>query len=586
MFPTQLNSPSKKKNASSLTEILCSHEMGEIEEENVSPQCPFGFKSFSRFFKIKNDQKLDTNKKIYIHLEKKKSLIAIANTQSDFSPKKLNAGVIEKKENKVSLKGSEESLLNAIGAEKLRIITQKFLSRIQEHPEFLSLFINKNLERINEAKYTFLSKCLLNFNPKADFTSTSLKNIHTNLKISNEKYDLFKGIFAIVLRENNIKEEIIVDILLFFEKARKTIITTDKSPMESILFSIPSRTNDLFNIFYEKILSNSILKALFKNWTIERHKSHFQSVVEFLAKDIKPDFFNLRTNHKNSWINDAVFFLFQEALSSSLKRLDFNEENVFTIAHKLNEVRIDICVEETAYDLILKNNDLSRIVDTFYENLKDNNRLAKLFETKTKTTIKAHCEKMMIFCLQGPSEYKACDITPAHVKACVERKDFFEMRAVLEKTLSQFIKDKNEINYILLDLDYYQYDIYNEKCLLEKIGGEKNVEYLVKNFYLKAFNHENLSKFYNNTDISSMIKNQSFFFKKLFSSKQIKSYNFKNLRIFHLNISLTEEDFQFFCNSMANMLGELLDNMDVALELKECLYKSRRDILNIAPEIE
>lgn len=581
MLPTQFTK--KIKNCSSLTEILSTHEKGEIQELKVDlPKCPFGFDTFSRFFKIKNDQKIDVIKKI--PLKKTRSLIS--NTQSAFLNKKTNSTAILKKENKVSSKKTEESLVHTIGFEKLKIITHKFFTRIQIHPEFNGFFMDKNLERINEAKCRFLLKNLSNFNPKADFTSSFLKSIHTNLTISNEKYDLFKGIYAIVLRENGIGEEIIVEILLFFEKVRKTIVSYEKSPMEKLLLALPSGTNDLLNMFYERLLSNSILKTLFKNWSVERHHYHFQCVVEFLAKDIKLDLINLRKNHKDSWINDDVFFHFQDTLSDSLRRLNVNEEDIFSIVGKLNGVRIDVCGGETPYDIILKKNDLSLVVETFYENLKNNNRLAKLFEGKNKTKIKTHCEKMVNFCLQGPSEYRACDVTPAHLKAGVEKEDFLEMRAVLEKTLSLFLKDKNEINYILIDLDYYQYDIYNGKCILERIGGEKNVEYLVKNFYLKAFNHENLSKFYKNIDINDMIKNQNFMFRKLFSAKQMKSYNFKNLRTIHLNIHLTDEDFKFFCSSMATMVGELLDNFDIAYELKEFLYKSRRDILNIAPEIE
>ena len=560
----------------------------EGEDVTTPLKCPFGSGVFQKYFKV-NDCKTITTKTIEQHVEKRKSILNclgnnglnlnVANSKGlahEHEERKKVQGIDKKKTFK-----NDETVVSLIGVEKLTKILQVFFQKIIKHPEFKHYYKEKNMEKMNETLPAFFIKHLSLFNSPVEFNSVSLKTSHSDLKITNAKFDIFKGILAITFRESHISEELVCEILNFVERLRKNVVTPEKAPMEQALSSIPSGEIGLFEVYYEKLLDNSIIAIFFKNWTSEMHQSHFHSILEFLGKDININCFKIRENHKNLWLNPDLLYHFRQIISNSLRKFKVDEELIFKIDDKFNTANLELLNEDSNFYKLLENNSLETMVNTFYYNIQDSQILNKLFEKKDEEKIKHHCENMILFCLQGPTKYKPCDITPAHIKVKITKEHYIEMRKVFKKTLKQLNISKNEIIYILADLDYYQYDISNSKCLLEKIGGEKNIDYLVRNFYTTAFEHEKLSGFYRNTNIGLMIKNQTFFFKKFFSAKGINSNHYKSLRTFHLNIDLKEEDFNFFCKAMAKSAGDLVEAEDVKEDLVECLVRAKRDILNL-----
>lgn len=563
-------------------------EILENEEDlSTAPKCPFGSGVFQKYFKV-NDCKTTTTKTAEHHVDKRKSMFTSPGNGINLNVANNN-GLKHEHDDKKKLQGMEkkkilkndETVVSLIGVEKLTKILQIFFQRIFKHPEFKNYYKEKNMEKMNETLPAFFIKHLSLINSPVEFNSVSLKASHSDLKITNAKFDVFKGILAITFRENHISEELLCEIFNFVEKLRKHIITPDRLPMELALSSISSGEAGLFEFYYKKLLDNSIIAILFKDWTVQRHQSHFHSILEFLGKDISINCFKIRENHKNLWLNPDLLYYYKQIFCDSLRKFKVDDELIFKISDKFNTADLLLQNEETHFYKLLENNSLDTMANAFYSQMQKSRILSKLFENKDAGKVKHHCENMILFCLQGPSKYKPCDITPAHIKVKITQEHYFEMRKVFKKTLKQLNISKNQIVYILADLDYYQYDISNNKCLLEKIGGEKNIEYLVRNFYTTAFEHEKLSGFYRNTNIDLMIKNQTFFFKKFFSAKEINSNYYKSLRTFHLNIDLREEDFDFFCKTMANLAGDLVDEKDVKDDLVRILLRTKRDILNL-----
>ena len=272
------------------------------EEEDMStpPKCPFGFGVFQKYFKV-NDCKTTTTKTIEQHVEKRRSILNCLGNGINLNVANNN-GLKHEHDDKKKVQGTDkkktfkndETVVSLIGVEKLTKILQVFFQKIMKHPEFNHYYKDKNMDKMNETFPAFFIKHLSLINSPVEFNSVSLKTSHSDLKITNAKFDIFKGILAITFRENQISEELLCEILAFVERLRRNVITPERAPMEIVLSSISSGETGLFEVYYEKLLDNSIIAILFKNWTVEMHQSHFHNILEFLGKDININCFKIR----------------------------------------------------------------------------------------------------------------------------------------------------------------------------------------------------------------------------------------------------------------------------------------------------
>ena len=580
---------SQKQPSSFEVEIPAVEAIKDFKEEDLK---------FKNFFKLSQEKKFVKQGKTDIssNLQKKTSRFSVDN--SKFSHEKpentdkkpmgcpfkeskniwLEKTTINSQKKHINQHG--ETLFERIGAEKFSLILKSFLSKIWKNSMISEYFLDRKYERIYEIFSTFFSKHLNQHVLSMESVTVSLANTHKNLHISHEKFDVFKGLFAITLRDFELEEDIVLEFLLFLEKARK-ILVFEKSAFDKAQEENSLDKAVLIEKIVEKIQKNSLLNNFFEKWDLLQHRKHLTQIFDFLEKNQLVSEIYLRESHKKLSISSEIFYHFKQVFIVSFREMKVSEELIFQIIDKLETLRVSLLDERPFYDVLCEKTDINEIIHRFVENIKGNPVLSELFKKTPDEKLFFHCKSMMEFCLKGPSGYLGCDITPAHIGLKLNNSHYTSMREMFEKTLfSAKIREKDR-TYILADLDYYKYDICNEKCLLEKFGDKKNVEYVIKSFYLKAFQHPKLCGFYKNTDPLAMIKNQNFFFAKLFQAKKIKSYHFKDLRTFHLNMEMKEEHFAIFVESIGEITKELqIENKEFQKEIVEWIARTKNDVLN------
>lgn len=546
-----------------------------------SEKCPF--QSLSKKI-LSHDQiflekdKIDINNNNYFQKDNKELLHS--NTVKELILNEECLKEFFEKDHKKKFLKSKDCLLSRLGGlESLSHILQAFLKRVYRNASFTSYFQGCPMEKIlDELKYFFTKEFSKQNFSVLDYAF--LQSRHKQMNISHEVFDIFKGLLAITLRSNefSLDEEIVVEVLSFLELARRHIVN-EVSAFEKILKKID------VSLLNEKILDrirvNSLLNRLFEGWDSEKHKKHLEMIYSYLIKDQYVMDAYLRDSHKALGLNSHIFYHFKQVFTMSLRELKVEEELIFEVMEKIEKVRRCLLNEPSYYEIVMRKFDINSLIRSFLVNIKANPFLFSIFKNKNETNLLNHCKYMLTFCLSGPSQYQGCDITPAHLPHKLTKEHYLAMREALEKTLVQTNLREQEIIYILADLDYYKYDICNEKCLLEKLGNPKNIEFIVQSFYLKAFQHPKLCQFYKNTEPVSMIRNQKFFFTNFFQAKKIKSHHFKDLRTFHLNMPLTEEHFRFFVESLVEITKELnIEDNELKKEIIEWMSRTKNDVLN------
>ena len=471
-----------------------------------------------------------------------------------------------------------ESILEKIGNERFSLILKSFLNKVYKNNVLSEYFKSKSLEKIYEGLYSFFYKHLNQHNISLEFT-VSISNFHREMTISHETFEIFKGIFAITLREFDVNEDIVLDFLVFLEKARKHIVNEKSAFQKSSELFIDR--NLLTDKIVEKIKKNSLVNKYVEKWDLQTHRKHLNQIYDYLEKDQLVSAIYLKESHKKLGFSSEILYHFKQIFIHALREFKISEELIFQIIDKLENLRYLLLNEKSYYEILCEKNDLNEVLKRFVSNIKSTSILSELFGKNSEEKLISHCRTMLLFCLKGPTGYLGCDITPSHINRKLSKEHYEAMRNVFQQTLAGSKFNEQDITYILADLDYYKYDIYNEKCLYDKIGSKNNIEFLVNSFYLKAFQHEKICEFFKNTDPVIMMKNQNFFFMKFLQSKTIKAYHFKDLRTFHLNMNLTEEHFKFFTDSFIEFVKELnVNDPAIIKEIRDLFYRTKNDVIN------
>lgn len=506
-----------------------------------------------------------------------------------------------------------ESVSHFLNQPNFAYMVLDFEQKVTKVPQLAKYFENVDKKQIFQGKMEFFKK---NYGlmHKKNSAAIFLEMIHKKMHLTHDDFNTFKGFFSIVLREHGVDEEIIADFLNFLESFRKFVVS-DRSKLQIAIEEISDFEHILITKFNEKVNNNHIINHYFLEKDASFQINHCKSVINFLLKGDPADIHYkefIRETHKNCLINDHIFYHFKQCFLHALREIRkkkpqedlissnsiekkpgnhaenlcfFDENHLFDMGDAIETLRLPVLNQRSFYEIFKENGDFDKMAGFFTFLLLKTPVLKQLFKNLTAERIKKHTIIFLEFLLSGPSKYNKNDLTPAHYNLKISLEHFKRMREILEQTLKRFkVCETNRI-YILCDYDYYKYNLCNEMPLLKKMGGEKNVSYIVNSFYLKAFQNPNLRNYFSSTDIVSMVNNQKNWFCKLFDNNGMKSYNFKDLRCFHFGMGITEEAFAFFVQTFVEGFKELEIRDEIMIsQAVEMILRTKNDILDLKNE--
>ena len=522
-----------------------------------------------------------------------------------------NENLAQKKESLE--KNPSEKLSDFFLKQKFAYIILDFEQKVLKVPQLAKFFENIDTNKIFQNKLKFYKENSYGIN---NFTNNQvqLQSKHGKMGISDDDYNVFKGFFSIVMREHEVEEEIIAEFLNYLENYRRNIVC---NPIffHRFLSEIPNFEEILVEKFLKKCQNNHLVNQYFLKKDFDFQQKHCKMVILYLLKENPENQAEkLRENHKNCLVNDHVFYHFKQCFLQSLREFKgiskisqeiqpnpeetfnflhqntmetplFSNKILFELGDKLETARLSILKQDTYYIFLKKTSNYSDFIDVFLEKTLNKPLSHKLFKKFPLEKKRRHAELMIEFLLGGPSKYSNCDITPAHYNLRISVSHFEEIRKALYETLQQFKFSENDSIYILSELDYFKYDLCNEKSLLERMGGVKTVDFIVNSFYLKAFQHPKFSHHFDNTEIVSMIENQKIWFCKFLDNCGMRAYHFKDLRTFHLGMGISEEAFEFFVKALIEGFKELQFNDEGLIkEIAQWFYRVKNDVLDIRNE--
>ena len=481
-----------------------------------------------------------------------------------------------------------ESLWNLFSSPVFSYVILDFEQKVQKVPQLAKYFQNVDINKIFQGKLEFFKGNI----GKRDMSMRNhvlLEAIHKKMNISDDDFDVFKGFFSIVMREHNIEEDLISEFLNFVEKFRKDIVS-ETNILQKAFKDIPNFEEKLINIFREKINSNHLVNNYFSEKDVSFQNKHCKAILTFLCNGSQGDYQQkIRMSHKDCVITDHNFYYFKQCLQHSLRecRKDqstdyFSSKDISKIGDLLEDTRLSVLNQKSFFEIFSANHKFEEMISYFLNMIMQKPILKELFSKSSSDKQKKHVELMLTFVLGGHTKYTKRDMTPAHYNLNITLEHYEQMRKALEETLINFKVENNDCVYILAELDSLKYNFCNEKSLLHRMGGTKTIDFIINSFYLKAFQNPELSGYFKNTDIKTMIANQKFWFTNFFDNANIKPYHFKDLRTFHLGMGLTEDALNCFMKTLVEGLQEFgHKDGKVIREAVSWLGRCKNDILDL-----
>jgi hemoglobin len=117
----------------------------------------------------------------------------------------------------------EKSIYDQLGGfSNVRKIVIEFYNRVLDEEELSPYFAETNMERMIDHQTKFISMIL---GGPASFSDTHLKNVHINLSITNDHFELIKEVIIETLEDFDLDEEHVGYVSDEFEKRRNLIVT-------------------------------------------------------------------------------------------------------------------------------------------------------------------------------------------------------------------------------------------------------------------------------------------------------------------------------------------------------------------------
>ena len=422
-----------------------------------------------------------------------------------------------------------ENLWDFLSKPKFAVIILDFEHKLLKVPQLAKFFKDSEIKRVFEGKLSFF-KGNIGKNDNLLNNQVYLNSIHSKMMITDDDFNVFKGFFSIVLREHEIEEKTIGDFLNFLETYRKSIVF-ERNEFHSAFKEIPNFEEILLEKFMKKIQNNHLINQYFLKKDSAFQKTHCKMIISYLfnKENLGNPGENLQEIHKDCLISEYAFFHFKHIFLQSLGEFKLNKEiplenlrsfmqntkeilyfspnSLFDIGDKLEKIRFAVLNQKTYYDTLTETFSFDSIIKVFLEKTINKPHLQSLFKKFPLEKTRRHAELMLELLLGGPTKYSKCDITPAHYNLKISVSEFKEIRKALDETLQHFKLSENDCIFILSELDYFKYDLCNEKSLLQRMGGAKTIDFVVNSFYLKVFQHPQTNHFFENSDILALKKN-------------------------------------------------------------------------------
>lgn len=384
-----------------------------------------------------------------------------------------------------------------------------------------------------------------------------LRNVHKNLNISNEDFDLFKGLLSIIMREMSYSEELIVVCLQGLERVREYIV---KPKTFQDIF--PTSTHDnkfLIKEISSKIMNNLTLSSYFNDISPENMEIHQKKIMQMIFGTIPyvSEENNLyKFYHKNFDITFFEFFDFKNIIINSLLNIhnaNINRNNMLPISFSSEIERVFKNVEKTRKLLLINpTRDMENVLniklisEILSKRLLEDKEIQQLFSAFSFEKLMKHSENILNYIFNfSCNKYVECDLIPAHCKSDIKLFHFHKIEIKVKEILSELKIKQEMIRRAIQNLQMTKPHICKEKSEIEKFSRDSFISPCIDHIYVNLFGDPLTKQYFMNVDGDYVKYKQKIFFSRMFKNK-IGSHDFDDLKAIHARLNISKEEFEKF----------------------------------------
>ena len=233
------------------------------------------------------------------------------------------------------------------GSVSLSLLIDRVYMKIQENPILKPFFLDKNTKKIKEGMLWYMSKAL---GGPADqdnkLSQLDLKVSHAKMSLLDSHLDSFRTCFEKVLKEQNIEQNIIKDVMWALEVERREIISNTIYD----LIGGEETVTKVTQILYRKVKSHYILGKFFAN----RSEDELMMILRFklvysLGGQRPLRGRDIRSAHchamiKEQQLNDMKFLIME-----SLREVGVCESIIIQLIRVYDNKKMDILSNGTGF---------------------------------------------------------------------------------------------------------------------------------------------------------------------------------------------------------------------------------------------
>ncbi|UPV73381.1 group 1 truncated hemoglobin [Halorussus limi] len=113
-------------------------------------------------------------------------------------------------------------------------------------------------------------------------------------------------------------------------------------------------------------------------------------------------------------------------------------------------------MSETLYDRLGGRDAIAAVVESFYDRVLDDDRIAHFFEDTDMSALRAHQTTFLASVTGGPVEYDGADLSSAHADLDIDGRDFEIVARHLDEALAEFdvsADDREEVVAAIAELE-------------------------------------------------------------------------------------------------------------------------------------
>lgn len=444
------------------------------------------------------------------------------------------------------------------------LLNHFYFKKVKKSPNLLKYFKGKCFELLVKKMGTFIYQNLSSIFFTSYGSFEYLAQIHKNLRISDQDYDIFKGLLIISMRELKMNENIINLLLIQIEKYRKHIVYYQT--FEEIFPNFEGGFEIFIIKLTEKLKESAILRKFFEGIHYDKAYNHQRRI------------FNYLTN--NCLVIESVgkFKIFHEKLGISskhlleLKNIIFNycleiagidqnnpilNQNLINLHFGLQKLSFILSTPNPYEFIEPKQINFNQLREIFIKFITKDQKLVKLFEKWEPERLKRHCVSILDYLFQiSRNKILINDLIPIHCRKFITKLEFKNLGESLKNALIYMELDQNIIDKILTNYDYSFHNICREKSILDLIGGQNTINLIVDSMYVQLLGAQDTKTFFAHSNTNNLVFKLKIFFNRILDNK-ITYDDLIDLKVIHHKMDIKDKQFDFFLKSLEEALGDL-----------------------------